>query len=277
MVNETPQVMTIAGTDSSGGAGMTADLNTFAAHGIYGANVVVSVTAQNTLGVQHVHMLPPDMVMAQLQSVADDLAIRAVKTGMLGDAATVKTVAQGLQQFNFGPLILDPVMVAKGGAQLLSDEAVATVRTTLMPLATLITPNIPEAEVLTGRTIQSPSDIMAAADRLHSFGTKNILIKGGHGNARVVTDYLRLENGEHFWLQTTRFDTPRTHGTGDTISAAITAQLGLGVTLKTAIMHAKAYVDATIRDGIAVGHGHGPLNHFPKVTPENQPEVYDEI
>jgi len=256
MVNETPQVMTIAGTDSSGGAGMTADLNTFAAHGIYSAN---------------------DMVMAQLQSVADDLAIRAVKTGMLGDAATVKTVAQGLQQFNFGPLILDPVMVAKGGAQLLSDEAVATVRTTLMPLATLITPNIPEAEVLTGLAIQSPSDIMAAADRLHSFGTKNILIKGGHGNARVVTDYVRLENGEHFWLQTTRFDTPRTHGTGDTISAAITAQLGLGVTLKTAIMHAKAYVDATIRDGIAVGHGHGPLNHFPKVTAENQPEVYDEI
>lgn len=277
MVNETPQVMTIAGTDSSGGAGMTADLNTFAAHGIYGANIVVSVTAQNTLGVQHVHMLPPDMVMAQLQSVADDLAIRAVKTGMLGDAATVKTVAQGLQQFNFGPLILDPVMVAKGGAQLLSDEAVATVRTTLMPLATLITPNIPEAEVLTGRTIQSPSDIMAAADRLHSFGTKNILIKGGHGNAHMVTDYVRLENGEHFWLQTTRFDTPRTPGTGDTISAAITAQLGLGVTLKTAIMHAKAYVDATIRDGIAVGHGHGPLNHFPKVTAENQPEVYDEI
>ncbi|WKY79487.1 bifunctional hydroxymethylpyrimidine kinase/phosphomethylpyrimidine kinase [Leuconostoc lactis] len=277
MVNETPQVMTIAGTDSSGGAGMTADLNTFAAHGIYGANVVVSVTAQNTLGVQHVHMLPQDMVMAQLQSVADDLAIRAVKTGMLGDAATVETVAQGLQQFDFGPLILDPVMVAKGGAQLLSDEAVATVRTTLMPLATLITPNIPEAEVLTGLTIQSPSDIMAAADRLHSFGTKNILIKGGHGNAREVTDYVRLENGEHFWLQTTRFDTPRTHGTGDTISAAITAQLGLGVALKTAIIHAKAYVDATIRDGIAVGHGHGPLNHFPKVTAENQPEVYDAI
>lgn len=277
MVNETPQVMTITGTDSSGGAGMTADLNTFAAHGIYGANVVVSVTAQNTLGVQHVHMLPPDMVMAQLQSVADDLAIRAVKTGMLGDAATVETVAQGLQQFNSGPLILDPVMVAKGGAQLLSDEAVATVRTTLMPLATLITPNIPEAEVLTGLTIQSPSDIMAAADRLHNFGTKNILIKGGHGNAREVTDYVRLENGEHFWLQTTRFDTPRTHGTGDTISAAITAQLGLGVTLKTAIIHAKAYVDATIRDGIAVGHGHGPLNHFPKVTAENQPEVYDAI
>lgn len=277
MANETPQVMTIAGTDASGGAGMTADLNTFAAHGIYGANVVVSVTAQNTLGVQQVQMMTPDIVMAQLQSVADDLQIRAVKTGMLGDAATVRTVAKALQQFDFGPLILDPVMVAKGGARLLSDEAVTAVRTTLIPLATLITPNIPEAEVLAGMTIQTPSDMVAAAEVLHSFGAQNILIKGGHGDTSVVTDYVLLASGEHFWMKTTRFETPRTHGTGDTISAAITAQLGLGLALKPAIIRAKAYVDATIRDGIAVGHGHGPLNHFPNVTTENQPEVYDDI
>lgn len=277
MANETPQVMTIAGTDSSGGAGMTADLNTFAAQGVYGANVVVSVTAQNTRGVQQVQMITPEMVMAQLQAVADDLQIRAVKTGMLGDTATVETVAKAVRAFNFGPLILDPVMVAKGGAQLLSDAAVAAVRTALMPLATLITPNIPEAEVLTGMTIQSTSDVMAAAEKLHSFGTQNILIKGGHGEAPVVMDYVRLANGQHFWLKTTRFDTKRTHGTGDTISAAITAQLGLGLDLKAAIIRAKAYVDATIRDGILVGHGYGPLNHLAVVTTENQPEVHDDI
>lgn len=277
MANETPQVMTIAGTDSSGGAGMTADLNTFAAQGVYGANVVVSVTAQNTRGVQQVQMITPEMVMAQLQAVADDLQIRAVKTGMLGDTATVETVAKAVRAFNFGPLILDPVMVAKGGAQLLSDAAVAAVRTALMPLATLITPNIPEAEVLTGMTIQSTSDVMAATEKLHSFGTQNILIKGGHGEAPVVMDYVRLANGQHFWLKTTRFDTKRTHGTGDTISAAITAQLGLGLDLKAAIIRAKAYVDATIRDGILVGHGYGPLNHLAVVTTENQPEVHDDI
>lgn len=277
MVNETPQVMTIAGTDSSGGAGMTADLNTFAAHGIYGANVVVSITAQNTQGVRQVQMITPDMVMAQLQAVADDLAIRAVKTGMLGDADTVHTVAKALQQFDFGPLILDPVMVAKGGAQLLSEAAVEAVRTALMPLAMLITPNIPEAEVLTGMTIQTPDDIMAAADKLHAFGTQNILIKGGHGDAPVVMDYVRLASGAHFWMKTTRFDTQRTHGTGDTISAAITAQLGLGLDLKSAIIAGKAYVDATIRDGILVGHGYGPLNHLAVVTAQNQPEVYDDI
>ncbi|MGR8809306.1 bifunctional hydroxymethylpyrimidine kinase/phosphomethylpyrimidine kinase [Leuconostoc citreum] len=276
-MNDTPQAMTIAGTDSSGGAGMTADLNTFSAQGVYGANIVVSVTAQNTCGVQKVQMITPDMIMAQLSAVADDLKIRAVKTGMLGDTATVETVAKAMTKFNFGPLILDPVMVAKGGAQLLTDEAVSAVKTLLMPLATLVTPNLPEAEVLTHLPIKTTDDIMLAAQQLQALGAKNVLLKGGHGDAPIVLDYVLLADGRHFWLRTKRFNTARTHGTGDTISAAITAQLALGHDLETAIIAAKTYVDATIRDGILVGHRYGPLNHLAQSTIKNQPEVIYDI
>ncbi|MGX7051729.1 bifunctional hydroxymethylpyrimidine kinase/phosphomethylpyrimidine kinase [Leuconostoc palmae] len=277
MVNDTPQVMTIAGTDSSGGAGMTADLNTFSAQGVYGANVVVSVTAQNTLGVQQVQMITPEMIMAQLKAIADDLKIIAFKTGMLGNSDTVKIVAEAIKQFDFGEFILDPVMIAKGGAQLLSEEAVESVRMNLMPLATLITPNIPEAEVISGITIRTAKDIQLAAKKMKDMGTKNVLLKGGHGDNPIVQDYVLLANGTHFWLKTTRCQTERTHGTGDTISAAVTAKLAMGLDLKSAIIESKAYVDATIRDGIEVGHKYGPLNHLAKVATENLPEILDEI
>ncbi|MCM0582544.1 bifunctional hydroxymethylpyrimidine kinase/phosphomethylpyrimidine kinase [Weissella diestrammenae] len=262
MTNSTPQVMTIAGIDSSGGAGMSADLKTFTMNGVYGANVVVSITAQNTTGVQSVEMVSPTMVAAQLKSVADDLHISAVKTGMLGDAQTVTTVAKAIQTYDFGAFILDPVMVAKGGAHLLEDSAVTAVIQNLLPLSTLVTPNLPEAEVLTGTTIQSDIEIAQAAHQLQQLGAKNVLIKGGHGDEPVVRDYVLLADQSAFWLESQRFATIKTHGTGDTISAAITARLALGDSLKAAIIYAKHYVDATIRQSINVGHGHGPLNHW---------------
>ncbi|CAM3149466.1 bifunctional hydroxymethylpyrimidine kinase/phosphomethylpyrimidine kinase [Leuconostoc rapi] len=277
MANETPQVMTIAGTDSSGGAGMSADLKTFFAQHVYGANVVVSVTAQNTFGVQQVQMLTPNMVTQQLTSVGSDLKISAFKTGMLGDAITVHTVAAAIEKHDFGDYILDPVMIAKGGARLLTEQAIDAVISDLLPLATLVTPNLPEAEVLAHSQIKTHEDVADVAKRIQELGAKNVLLKGGHGNEKNVYDYVLLENGEHFWMKSQRVDTVRTHGTGDTISAAITAQLALGKTLKNAIITAKAYVDATIRDGIYVGHGHGPLNHSAPVRSINQPEVLDDL
>lgn len=277
MVNDTLQVLTIAGTDSSGGAGVSADLKTFMAQGVYGANVIVSVTAQNTLGVQSVQMIPSEVITQQIQSIAEDLSISAVKTGMLGDVQTVNTVAKALKKYNFGNYILDPVMVAKGGAKLLSDEAILALKTQLLPLAVMVTPNIPEAEVLSGMTIQTHEDIMAAAYQLQLLGAKNVLLKGGHGKELTVYDFALLADGSHFWLKSQRVDTERTHGTGDTLSAAIAAQRVLGCDMKTAIIKAKAYVDATIRSGIQVGHGHGPLNHLAVITKENQPEVINDI
>lgn len=277
MINGTPQALTIAGTDSSGGAGISADLKTFMAQGVYGGNVIVSVTAQNTRGVQQVQMIPPAIITQQIQSIADDLSIAAVKTGMLGDAQTVNTVAKALQTYNFGSYILDPVMVAKGGAKLLRDEAILALKTQLLPLATMVTPNIPEAEVLTEMTIQTHEDVKIAAYKLQLLGAKNVLLKGGHGSEIAVYDFALLADGSHFWLKSQRVDTERTHGTGDTLSAAIAAQLTLGFDMKTAIIKGKAYVDATIRDGIQVGHGHGPLNHLAVITKENQPEVINDI
>ncbi|WP_367301096.1 bifunctional hydroxymethylpyrimidine kinase/phosphomethylpyrimidine kinase [Leuconostoc carnosum] len=277
MINETPQVLTIAGTDSSGGAGISADLKTFAAQGVYGANVIVSVTAQNTIGVQQVQMIPANMVTNQIESVGTDLKIRAFKTGMLGDALTVQTVADAIKKQQFGDFILDPVMIAKGGARLLAEEAIDAVKKELLPLATLVTPNIPEAEVLSGRTISNHEDVQKVAYTIQKLGAKNILLKGGHAEGQAVYDYVLLEDGTHFWLKSMRVNTVRTHGTGDTISAAITAQLALGKALKTAIILAKSYVDATIREGISVGHGHGPLNHLAMVKPLNSPEVLDDI
>lgn len=277
MVNKTPQVLTIAGMDSSGGAGVSADLKTFAAQGVYGANVIVALTAQNTMGVQQVSMTSPSMIHAQLKSVVDDLKISAVKSGMLGDVPTVEAVAEFLQQADFGDYVLDPVMIAKGGAHLLSDEAVVAIKSSLIPLATLITPNMPEAEVLSGSNINNHEDVMQSASKIQQLGVENVLLKGGHAFGKNVYDYILLADGSHFWLKSSRVDTIRTHGTGDTISAAITARLALGDDMKKAIIYAKAYVDATIREGIDVGHGHGPLNHQARVADRHFPEVLENV
>ena len=240
MINEFPQALSIAGSDSGGGAGMQADLKTMQMRHVFATTVLVAITAQNTLGVQD-----------------------ACKTGMLADTETVETVVANLRQSDFGPLVVDPVMIAKGGAHLLTDEAISTVRTKLLPLADLVTPNLPEAEALAEMTIKNNADMKKAGQRLQALGAKNVLVKGGHfNNQKQASDFVLLADGSSFWMSSPRIDTKRTHGTGDTISACITAELAKGVSMENAIRIGKAYVEATIRDGIQVGHGHGPLNHW---------------
>lgn len=261
-INEFPQTLTIAGTDSGGGAGVMADIKTMQERHTFAAAVIVAVTAQNTLGVQDFMALPEKIIDEQFASVAADLKIRACKTGMLADAEHVRIVVTNLKKGDFGPLIVDPVMIAKGGAALLADDAIQVVRDELVPLATLITPNLPEAERLTDMKINSKADMEQAARKLQEMGAKNVLIKGGHGDEDEVSDLTRLESGKTFWVSAPRVDTIRTHGTGDTLSSCITSELAKGQSMEQAIRIAKKYVEAAIADGIQVGNGHGPLNHW---------------
>ncbi|MCH4170762.1 MAG: bifunctional hydroxymethylpyrimidine kinase/phosphomethylpyrimidine kinase [Lactobacillus sp.] len=258
-----PQALSIAGSDSGGGAGMQADLKTIQERHVFGATVLVAITAQNTIGVQDALPLPENIIDAQFKSLAADLDVKACKTGMLADVTRVRAVVRNLKKYDFGPLTVDPVMVAKGGAPLLSEDAVAVVRDELLPLATLATPNLPEAEKLTGLTIDDEAAMKQAGIALQGLGVKNVIIKGGHLSAdQESNDFVLLENGESFWLTSKRVDTIRTHGTGDTLSACITAELAKGVNIADAIRTGKDFVEAAIADGIIVGHGHGPLNHW---------------
>ena len=259
MINEFPQALSIAGSDSGGGAGMQADLKTMQMRHVFATTVLVAITAQNTLGVQDALPLPQKIIDEQFASLNADLKIRACKTGMLADTATVETVVANLKKYDFGPLVVDPVMIAKGGAHLLTDEAIATVREQLLPLADLITPNLSEAQALAEMEIETNDDMIKAGQKLQALGAKNVLVKGGHFNDQAqASDFVLLADRSSFWMSYTK----RTHGTGDTISACITAELAKGVTMENAIRIGKAYVEATIRDGIQVGHGHGPLNHW---------------
>lgn len=263
MINSFPQTLTIAGSDSGGGAGMEADLKTMQMRHVFGTAVLVAITAQNTIGVQKAVPLSPDIIDAQFKSIADDFKIRACKTGMLADSTRVHTVAENLKKYDFGPLIVDPVMVAKGGAPLLTEDAVKTVIDELLPLAYLVTPNLPEAEKLARMKITSEDEMVTAAQKIQTLGPKNVLVKGGHLLAdSQSSDFTLLENGDHFWMNSERIHTKRTHGTGDTISSCIVAELAKGRTLEEAIRIAKHYVTATIIHTIQVGHGHGPLNHW---------------
>lgn len=262
-----PQALSIAGSDSGGGAGMQADLKTIQERHVFATTVLVAVTAQNTLGVDDFVALSPKIIDEQFASLNNDLAIKACKTGMLADVERVKTVVKNLRKYDFGPLTVDPVMIAKGGAPLLSDDAVAVVRDELLPLATLVTPNLPEAEKLADMQIETEAQMVEAAKKLQSLGSKNVMVKGGHFiDDSQASDFVLLENGASFWVHAPRVQTQNTHGTGDTLSACITAELAKGATVEQAIRIGKKYVDATIRDGIQVGHGHGPLNHWAKVA-----------
>jgi len=268
-MNEFPQVATIAGTDSGGGAGVMADLKTMQARHVFGTAVVVAVTAQNTLGVQDFMAMPTQLIDEQFASLAADFKIRACKTGMLADAAHVHTVVENLKRVDFGPLTVDPVMIAKGGAPLLAEDAIQTVRDELIPLATVVTPNLPEAERLTGQSITSNDDMVAAGHTLQDLGAKNVIIKGGHEtDPESANDFVLLADGTAFWLSAPRVDTVRTHGTGDTLSACITAELAKGQSMTNAIKTAKSYVAGTIKASIQVGHGHGPLNHWAALSNE---------
>jgi hydroxymethylpyrimidine/phosphomethylpyrimidine kinase len=254
------RALTIAGSDSGGGAGIQADLKTFEAHGVFGTSAITAVTAQNTRGVSAVVALAPDIVVAQIEAVLDDIGADAVKVGMLATAEIADAVAAILERrAAMLPIVLDTVMVAKGGARLLDADAVAILRTRLLPLATVITPNVPEAEALLGRSIVSVADLRDAAIALVSAGARAALVKGGHLTGPAV-DVL-YDGVQVTELAAERIDTRHTHGTGCTYSSAIAARLALGDDLVTAAQGAKVYVTDAIRRAPGLGRGHGPLRH----------------
>ena len=257
-----PVALTVAGSDSGGGAGIQADLKTFAAFGVYGLTVITAVTAQNTLGVRAVQEIDPAVIASQLDAVAEDFSIGALKTGMLSSAAIIEAVVDGITRHELRPLVVDPVMVAKSGDRLLRPEAVEALRRKLLPMARLVTPNIPEAEVLAGRPIRNREDRVIAARRIMEFGAHAVVIKGGHSEDDPVVDVLVDPEGVHEYAAR-RLATTSTHGTGCTFSAAITAGLATGLDLPHAVAQARDYLSRALAAAPGLGHGHGPLNHFP--------------
>ena len=255
------RALTIAGSDSGGGAGIQADLKTFAAHAVYGTSAITALTAQNTLGVTGVHVVPAEFVTLQIEAVVADIGCDAVKTGMLATAAIVEAVAAAVEALELPNLVVDPVMVAKGGDRLLNEDAVHAVKSTLLRHARVVTPNIPEAEVLSGVSIQSIDDMRRAADLILKLGPTSVIVKGGHLGGSESTDLLVHAEGE-LSLTASRLDGRHTHGTGCTFAAAIAARLALGASLDEAARVAKEYVIAAMQHGIDVGSGHRPLGHF---------------
>ena len=256
--------LTIAGSDPSGGAGIQADLKTFAALGVYGASVIAALTAQNTTGVAAIRDVPPDFILAQMDAVFADLAVSAVKIGMLSRVASVEAVAAGLARHRARNIVLDPVMAASSGDSLLAKEAIDTLRRELIPRALIVTPNLPEAAALIGASLaRNEQEMEVQAREILTLGARNVLIKGGHREGDESVDIL-IGQGEVVRLSAKRIATKNTHGTGCTLSSAIAAGLAKGHDLITATQDAKAYVTAAIAaaDALHVGHGHGPLNHF---------------
>jgi hydroxymethylpyrimidine/phosphomethylpyrimidine kinase len=259
------RVLTIAGSDSGGGAGIQADLKTFAALGCYGTSVITALTAQNTRGVTGIHPVPPAFAAAQIEAVLGDIGTDAVKIGMLYSAELIRVVAAQLKAFGAVNIVLDPVMVAASGDRLLRDDAVTALTEHLMPLADVLTPNLPEAEVLVGHQLDRPYRIRAAAQILAGFGSRSVLIKGGHLGGDTSDDLLYLSRERRFvTLSAGRTRSRNTHGTGCTLSAAIAAHLARGAGLEDAVRRAKQYIDQAIRAGAdyALGAGHGPVHHF---------------
>jgi hydroxymethylpyrimidine/phosphomethylpyrimidine kinase len=259
-----PIALTIAGSDSSGGAGIQADLKTFAALGVYGASVLTALTAQNTNGVSAIHQLPSDFVTAQIDAVFSDLDVKAVKIGMVAQLATIDAIVAGLARWAPEHVVLDPVMVATSGDRLLASDAVEGLRTKLIPRASLITPNLPEAATLLDEAVAaSETAIESQGKRLLAMGCRAVLIKGGHGQGTESIDYLVSGSGA-VRLAAPRVATKNTHGTGCSLSSAIAAGLAKGEEMETAVRHAKAWVSVAIAaaDRLGVGHGHGPIHHF---------------
>jgi hydroxymethylpyrimidine/phosphomethylpyrimidine kinase len=259
-----PIALTIAGSDSSGGAGIQADLKTFTALGVYGASVVTALTAQNTTGVQGVHAVPAEFVGAQMRSVTSDLKVGAVKTGMLADAAIIRAVVDGLAALPGVPVVVDPVMVATSGDPLLEPDAVSTMKSALIPRASLITPNLAEAAALVGGSMAtSEAEARGQLAALARLGAGAVLLKGGHGGGDEAVDLLAI-GGRVLRLAAPRIDTPHTHGTGCTLSAAIAALLARGIDLETAVSEAKGFLTSAIASGSGarIGRGRGPVDHL---------------
>ena len=255
-----PKALTIAGSDSGAGAGIQADLKTFAALGVYGTTVITAITAQNTVAVTKITPLDPDLIAAQFDAIVDDIGVNAVKTGMLATAPIIEMVAAKLRRRKLQNIVVDPVMVATSGELLLKKNALETLRSDLIPLADLVTPNIPEAEALTGIHIRTVKEIRRAAGRILDMGAHSVIIKGGHRRGPATDLYF---DGKKFReLRTRRIRTHHTHGTGCTFSAAIAAYLARGEALESAVVQAKTYITAAIRHSFPIGAGDAPVHHF---------------
>ncbi|SDI53289.1 hydroxymethylpyrimidine kinase /phosphomethylpyrimidine kinase [Bradyrhizobium sp. Rc2d] len=262
----TPVALTIAGSDSSGGAGIQADLKTFAALGVYGASAVTALTAQNTRGVTGIHAVPAEFVTAQIDAVFSDLDVGAVKIGMVAQAASIEAIAAALSRWSPRHVVLDPVMVATSGDRLLASEAVEALRTRLIPLASVITPNLPEAAALLEEPVaESEAEIESQGRRLLALGCRAVLVKGGHGEGAESIDYL-VDADNTIALAAPRLATKNTHGTGCSLSSAVAAGLARGEDLEQAVRNAKAWITAAIAaaDRFSAGQGHGPVHHFHK-------------
>ena len=260
-----PVALTIAGSDSGGGAGIQADLKTFAALGVHGTSAITAITAQNTLTVTEILELPVELIRAQIDAVVDDLGVQAAKTGMLSSAEIIEAVAVAVEEHGLSQLVVDPVMVAKGGAKLLRDDAVDALRTRLLPLAAVITPNLPETEVLLGHAVVSLADQRRAARELRDLGPRAVVVKGGHAEGAESIDV--YYDGESHILSAGRVETGNTHGSGCVFSAAIAAGLARGQPPLEAVRKAKDFITRAIEESIEVGHGHGPVNPMAELTP----------
>jgi hydroxymethylpyrimidine/phosphomethylpyrimidine kinase len=254
------KALTIAGSDSGAGAGIQADLKTFAAHGVYGTSAITAITAQNTIGVRAVLAVNPKLVGAQIDAIIADIGAHAVKTGMLANAAIIDLVAKKIRQHRLKNIVVDPVMVATSGDLLIEKSAVAALRSKLIPLASVVTPNIPEAEVLTGMKLRSAEEIEEAAKQILKMGAKTVIIKGGHLKGPAIDLFY---DGKNFTaLRAPRVRTNNTHGTGCTLSAAIAANLAKGQNIVAAVTNAKRYITDALRHSYRIGSGHSPVHHF---------------
>lgn len=267
-INAWPAALTIAGSDSGGGAGIQADLKTFASLGVFGTSAITAITAQNTYEVRDVQVLTPEIVVSQIMAVYDDIRPRAAKTGMLANTEIVRAVCHALDALPDLPVVVDPVAVTSTGTALLTDDAFAALRDELIPRSVLVTPNLLEASALTGIDIDSADDMLRAADVLMDRGARAALVKGGHRKADANDLYVDGERQE--WLRAEHIVTTCTHGTGCSLSAAIAAGLALGMPLFEAVVNAKAFITEAIRHGYVVGRGHSPVNHFYRFQPARE-------
>ena len=251
--------LTIAGSDSSGGAGIQADIKTMTANGVYAMSAITALTAQNTTGVTGIMEVTPEFLSLQLEAIFTDIYPDAVKTGMVSSGELIKTISATLKKYNAKNIVVDPVMVATSGAKLISDEAIEILKAELLPLATVITPNIPEAEVLSGMTIKNEEDMIKAAKAIYEKFNCNVLLKGGH-QINDANDLLYRDGG-YVWFKGKRINNPNTHGTGCTLSSAIASNLAKGETLDDAVKHAKEYISGALAAMLDLGKGSGPLAH----------------
>jgi len=253
-------LLTIAGSDSSGGAGIQADLKTFSAHGTFGMSVITAVTAQNTCGVTKVQDIDCDVVKEQIEAVFDDIHVDAVKIGMVSRPEIIETIAECLRKYKPAIIVVDPVMISKSGYPLLAPEACATLIKELLPLATLVTPNLPEAEAITGMKVTTKAEMRPVAEKILALGAKAVLVKGGHLDDSA--DDLLFDGVEEVWFQGERIETKNTHGTGCTLSSSLAANLAKGLTISEAVKASKAYVTEAIKYSLEIGSGCGPTHHF---------------